>query len=160
MSTLAELHERWSRDPEYREAYEQLGPEYEVARVLIEARTRAGLTQAELAARMKTTQSAVARLESGRTPAVHADAGEGRASNGDSAAYPVRQHPVVGPRTTETALPEVAALWMRLTRVFLCVANTDRGLVRPLWASLHPQGSQLVASRRRWGRPLSYLSPL
>ena len=45
-----------------------LGPEYEVARALIEARTRAGLTQAELAARMKTTQSAVARLESGRTP--------------------------------------------------------------------------------------------
>ena len=58
MSTLAELHERWSRDPDYREAYEQLGPEYEVARALIEARTRAGLTQAELAARMKTTQSA------------------------------------------------------------------------------------------------------
>ena len=29
MSTLAELHERWSRDPEYREAYEQLGPEYQ-----------------------------------------------------------------------------------------------------------------------------------
>ena len=43
MSTLAELHERWSRNPEYREAYEQLGPEYEVAGVLIEARTRAGL---------------------------------------------------------------------------------------------------------------------
>ena len=53
---------------DYREAYEQLGPEYEVARALIEARTRAGLTQAELAARMKTTQSAAARLESGRTP--------------------------------------------------------------------------------------------
>ena len=68
MSTLAALHERWSQNPEYREAYEQLGPEYEVARALIEARTRAGLTQAELAERMKTTQSAVARLESGRTP--------------------------------------------------------------------------------------------
>ena len=66
MSTLAGLHERWSRDAEYREGYEQLGPEYEVPRVLIEARTRAGLTQAELATRMKTTQSAVARLESGR----------------------------------------------------------------------------------------------
>ena len=39
-----------------------------MARALIEARTRAGLTQAELAARMKTTQSAAARLESGRTP--------------------------------------------------------------------------------------------
>ena len=57
-----------AKNPEYREAYEQLGPEYEVARLLIEARTRAGLTQAELAERMETTQSAVARLESGRTP--------------------------------------------------------------------------------------------
>lgn len=32
-----------------------------------EARRRAGLTQAELAARAETTQSAIARLESGRT---------------------------------------------------------------------------------------------
>ena len=98
MSTLAELHERWSRDADYREAYEQLGPEYEVARALIEARTRAGLTQAELAARMKTTQSAVARLESGRIPPSTRTLGEGRASNGDSAADPVRQHPVISPR--------------------------------------------------------------
>ena len=68
MSTLDELHERWSRNADYREAYERLGPEFELARALIEARTRAGITQAELAARMKTTQSAVARLESGRVP--------------------------------------------------------------------------------------------
>lgn len=68
MSTLAELHERWGQDADYRKAYEQLGPEFSVARALIEARTSAGLTQAELAVRMKTTQSAVARLESGRVP--------------------------------------------------------------------------------------------
>ena len=37
------------------------------ARELIAARTRAGLTQAELAKRMQTTQSTVARMESGRT---------------------------------------------------------------------------------------------
>ncbi|MCY4318683.1 MAG: helix-turn-helix transcriptional regulator [Alphaproteobacteria bacterium] len=68
MSTLDEMHERWSRNLDYREAYERLGPEFELGRALIEARTRAGMTQAELAARMKTTQSAVARLESGRVP--------------------------------------------------------------------------------------------
>ncbi len=68
MSTLDELHERWGRNPDYREAHERLGPEFEPACALFEARTRAGMTQAELAARMKTTQSAVARPESGRVP--------------------------------------------------------------------------------------------
>jgi transcriptional regulator with XRE-family HTH domain len=34
---------------------------------LIKARTRAGLSQAELAVRMGTSQSAIARLESGQT---------------------------------------------------------------------------------------------
>lgn len=32
MTTVAELHERWSRDAGYREAYERLEPELEVAR--------------------------------------------------------------------------------------------------------------------------------
>ena len=66
MSKVTDLHEEWSRDPDYRAAYDRLGPEFEFSRSLIEARTRAKLTQAELAERMKTTQSVVARLESGR----------------------------------------------------------------------------------------------
>ena len=68
MSALYELHERRCRNADCREACERPGPEFELARALIEARTRAGVTQAELAAKMKTTQSAVARLESGRVP--------------------------------------------------------------------------------------------
>ncbi|MCY3769534.1 MAG: helix-turn-helix transcriptional regulator [Gammaproteobacteria bacterium] len=68
MSTINELHDRWNREADYREAYEKLGPEFDLARALIEARTRAGITQAEMASRMETTQSAVARLESGRIP--------------------------------------------------------------------------------------------
>ena len=67
MTKVTDLHETWSRDPDYREAYDQLGPEFELARCLIAARARARLTQAELAARMNTTQSVVARLESGRS---------------------------------------------------------------------------------------------
>jgi len=38
MSTLDELHERWSRNADYREAHERLGPEFKLARALIEAR--------------------------------------------------------------------------------------------------------------------------
>ncbi len=67
MSMVTDLHKKWSEDPEYRKAYDRLGPEFEISRSLIEARTRAKLTQAELAQRMNTTQSVVARLESGRT---------------------------------------------------------------------------------------------
>ena len=67
MSKVADLHKKWSEDPEYGKAYDRLGPEFEISRSLIEARTRAKLTQAELAQRMNTTQSVVARLESGRT---------------------------------------------------------------------------------------------
>jgi transcriptional regulator with XRE-family HTH domain len=66
MTRLSELHDRWLQDPEYRKEYERLGAEFELARALIEARTKAGLTQAQLAERMRTTQSVIARLESGR----------------------------------------------------------------------------------------------
>ena len=66
MTKVADLHKVWSEDPEYRAEYDRLGPEFALARSLIKARTRAQLTQAELAARMATTQSVVARLESGR----------------------------------------------------------------------------------------------
>ncbi|MDE2792200.1 MAG: helix-turn-helix transcriptional regulator [Paracoccaceae bacterium] len=66
MTKLADLHEAWSRDPEYRLEYDRLGPEFALARTLIEVRAGAQLTQAELAQRMATTQSVVARLESGR----------------------------------------------------------------------------------------------
>lgn len=66
MTKVPELHRQWSKDPDYRKAYDGLGPEFALARTLIEARKRAELTQAELAERMETTQSVVARLESGR----------------------------------------------------------------------------------------------
>ena len=52
-------------DREVRAAYDALADEFDLARELIAARVSAGLTQAEVAARMGTTQSVVARLESG-----------------------------------------------------------------------------------------------
>ena len=66
MSQIRELHEKWGGTPGYLRAYDELGPEFALARSLIEARVAAGLTQAQLAERMETTQSVVARLESGR----------------------------------------------------------------------------------------------
>jgi len=47
----------------FREAYEALETEYALAREMLSARTRAGLTQEAVALRMGTTKSAVSRLE-------------------------------------------------------------------------------------------------
>ena len=66
MATVKQLHQRWSQDGAYRAAYDALDDEFRLARVLIETRSRARLSQAELAARMKTSQSYIARIESGR----------------------------------------------------------------------------------------------
>jgi len=63
---VRELHDAWMKEPDYREAYVALEPEFALARALIAARVRAGLTQEQVASRMETTQSVIARLESGR----------------------------------------------------------------------------------------------
>ena len=60
------LKDRMLADAQVREDDDARGAEFELASELIAARVRAGLTQSELAERMGTTQSAVARLESGR----------------------------------------------------------------------------------------------
>jgi ribosome-binding protein aMBF1 (putative translation factor) len=67
MSKVTDLHRKWMKSPEYRKAHEAMAPELELARAVIEARVTAGLTQEQLAQRMDTTQSVIARLESGRT---------------------------------------------------------------------------------------------
>lgn len=70
MTTLPfhKLKARWMKDPAFRAEYKALAPEFALARALIKARAKAGLTQAAVAKRMGTTQSVVARIESGRTP--------------------------------------------------------------------------------------------
>ena len=54
------------KEPKYRKAYDALEDEFAVAKAVIAARNRAGLTQAELARKMGTTQPVVARMEGGR----------------------------------------------------------------------------------------------
>lgn len=68
MKKLADLKRELLADPETRAEYESLADEFEMARELIGARTRARMTQDEVAKRMGTTQSVVARLESGKRP--------------------------------------------------------------------------------------------
>ena len=67
MSRVKDLHAKWSKDSGFREVYAELEPEFELARAVIEARAAAGLTQEQLARRMETTQSVVARLEGGKS---------------------------------------------------------------------------------------------
>jgi DNA-binding XRE family transcriptional regulator len=67
MTDLADLKHRLLADADTRAEYEALETEFAIARELIAARARAGMSQAEVAQRMGTSQSTVARLESGRT---------------------------------------------------------------------------------------------
>jgi len=66
--------EAWKRkqlkDPEFKKEYDALEEEFALIGELLKARTRAKLTQAQIAKRMGTSQSAVARLESGRSPSL------------------------------------------------------------------------------------------
>ena len=50
--------------PEVKHEYDRLAKEFEFLDEILKARSTAGLTQADVAARIGTTQSAVARLES------------------------------------------------------------------------------------------------
>ena len=58
---------KWRNDPAYVAAYDAMEGEFAFASQVIAARARAGLSQAQLAERMQTSQSAIARLESGRS---------------------------------------------------------------------------------------------
>ncbi len=55
--------EKASKRPGFSEAYESLEVEYALAHEMLAARSRAGLTQEAVAARMGTTKSAISRLE-------------------------------------------------------------------------------------------------
>jgi len=71
VKSLKDVKAQLLANPAVRQAYDAQAPEFELARELIAARTKAGLTQGDVAARMGTTQSVVARIESGRgTPSM------------------------------------------------------------------------------------------
>lgn len=60
------LKDTLENDPELKEEYDALEPEYEIISKIIEARLESGLTQKELASRCHVKQSNISRLESGK----------------------------------------------------------------------------------------------
>lgn len=64
MSTLKQFRRRALARPEVKAAYDASADEFAFLDEVLRARAEAGLTQAEVAARIGTTQSAIARLES------------------------------------------------------------------------------------------------
>lgn len=55
------------KDPAFIKAVEESKPEYEIARAVILARAKHGLTQKQLAVKLKTRQSVISRLENAQT---------------------------------------------------------------------------------------------
>ena len=66
MLTHKELKERALKRADVKSEYERLDEEFTLLDEFLKARAAASISQAEVAERMGTTQSAVARLESGR----------------------------------------------------------------------------------------------
>ena len=63
--TLKQVKKELLADDTFRREYDALAEEFTIASRLIKARSQANLTQSQVAQRMGTTQSVVARLESG-----------------------------------------------------------------------------------------------
>lgn len=60
------LRKELLKDPKFKAEYEKMQPKFEAVSAVIEARIKQGLTQEALARRIKTKQSAIARIESGK----------------------------------------------------------------------------------------------
>lgn len=64
-TTLDEYIAGQMKDPEFKKAWDDLDPEFELLGSMIKARERKKITQAELAERLGTKQAAISRLERG-----------------------------------------------------------------------------------------------
>ena len=65
MKTHNEMLKEWKQDPVFQQEYDELEAEFLLFDELLKARKEAGLTQSEVANRMGTRTSAIARLEAG-----------------------------------------------------------------------------------------------
>ena len=71
MKTLNEMLENQMQDEKFRKEYEEMQPEFDVIRAIVDARTSQNLTQKELSERTGINQADISKLENGtRNPSV------------------------------------------------------------------------------------------
>ncbi|MCI8375109.1 MAG: helix-turn-helix transcriptional regulator [Lachnospiraceae bacterium] len=71
MSEFREFLNEQLEDPEFRKEYENLEPEFDIIRAMIEARKQQHITQKELSERTGITQADISRIENGtRNPSL------------------------------------------------------------------------------------------
>ena len=64
---FSEVKRQMFARPGFKVAYDALAPKYALISAMLDVRSRRGMTQTEIARRAGTTQSAIARFESGRS---------------------------------------------------------------------------------------------
>lgn len=65
MIDFNDIRNEWMKDPEFVEEYKALEDEFSLASALIAARVSADMTQKDVAKKMETSQSYIAKLEGG-----------------------------------------------------------------------------------------------
>jgi len=69
--TLQEYKKQKMQDPDFAAAYEEIQPEMDIVRAIIDARISQNMTQKELAERTGINQTEISRLENGnRNPSI------------------------------------------------------------------------------------------
>lgn len=65
MTDFDDVRKKWMHNPEFVKEYEALEEEFSLASAMIAARAHADMTQQDVAAKMETSQSYIAKLEGG-----------------------------------------------------------------------------------------------
>ncbi len=65
MTKLNDLEKTWQKSPKFKAEYDALAEEFALADTLIGARTEADMTQKQVAEKMQTSQSYIAKMEGG-----------------------------------------------------------------------------------------------
>lgn len=72
MTNFDEYLQEQLKNPEFKEEYDALEPEYAVIQAMIDARKQSGMTQKELSEKTGITQADISRLENGNAnPSLH-----------------------------------------------------------------------------------------